>query len=45
VKSIFPGAKIVGTEKEDEDGDVVYEVTLRYKTGRLEATLTPKGKA
>ena len=44
VKSIFPGAKIVGTEKEDDDGDGTYEVTLRYKSGKLEATLSPKGR-
>jgi hypothetical protein len=44
VKSTFPGAKVVRAEKEDEGGETVYEVKLRYKAGTLEATLTPKGR-
>lgn len=44
VKSIFPGMTVVKVEKEDEDGDVVYEITLRGKAGTLEAKLTPKGR-
>lgn len=43
VKTKFPKAKVVGVEKEDEDGDVVYEVKLKYKSGSLEVTFTPKG--
>lgn len=44
VKSIFPGLTVMKVEKEDEDGDVVYEITLRGKGGTLEAKLTPKGR-
>lgn len=44
VKSTFPGARVVKAEKEDEDGEAVYELTLKYKAGTLEATLTPKGR-
>ena len=44
VKATFPGAKLVKAEKEDEDGETVYEVTLKYKAGTLEAALTPKGR-
>lgn len=44
VKTIFPGMTVVKVEKEDEDGDVVYEITLRGKGGTLEAKLTPKGR-
>jgi len=43
VKTKFPKAKVVGVEKEDEDGDVVYEVKLKYKAGSLGVTFTPKG--
>ena len=44
VKAIFPGMAVVKAEKEDEDGDVVYEITLRGKGGTLEVKLTPKGR-
>lgn len=44
VKDIFPGMRVVKAEKEDEDGEPVYEVTLRGKGGTLEAKLTPKGR-
>jgi hypothetical protein len=44
VKTVFPGMTVVTAEKEDEDGDVVYEVTLRGKGGTLEVKLTPKGR-
>jgi hypothetical protein len=44
VKNIFPGMTVVKAEKEDEDGNVVYEITLRGKGGTLEAKLTPKGR-
>jgi hypothetical protein len=44
VKSVFPGMKVMKSEAEDEDGEVVYAVTLRGKRGTLEAKLTPKGR-
>jgi uncharacterized membrane protein YkoI len=44
LKSKFPGAKVVDVDEEDEDGKTVYEVTLRYKTGTIEAVLTAKGE-
>jgi len=44
VKSVFPGMKVVKSEEEDEDGAVVYAVTLRGKHGSLEAKVTPKGR-
>ncbi|HEY2785650.1 MAG TPA: hypothetical protein VGJ05_11835 [Fimbriiglobus sp.] len=44
VHSIFPKAKVIGVEKEDEDGAVVYEITLSYKAGTLVASFTKKGK-
>lgn len=44
VKATFPGGKVVGIEKEDEDGDVVYEVELSYKATTLEVVLSEKGK-
>jgi hypothetical protein len=40
VKAKFPKAEVVGVE----DGQTTYEVKLRYKQGRLEATLSPKGQ-
>lgn len=43
VKAKFPGGTVMGVEKEEEDGDTVYEVKLRYKSGSLEVSLTPKG--
>lgn len=44
VKSVFPGMKVTKAAEEDEDGEVVYAVTLRGKHGTLEAKLTPKGR-
>jgi hypothetical protein len=44
VKSKFPKGKVVGVEKEVEDGQPVYEVKLRYKQGQLEVCLTPRGQ-
>jgi hypothetical protein len=44
VRNVFPGMKVVKAEREDEDGDQVFEVTLRGKGGTLEAKLTPKGR-
>jgi hypothetical protein len=35
---------VVDVDEEDEDGKTVYEVTLRYKTGTIEAILTAKGE-
>ena len=43
VKGKFPGMKVVGAEKEDEDGKVVYEIKLKAKGATLEAVLTAKG--
>jgi hypothetical protein len=44
LKSKFPGAKVVDVDEEDEDGKTVYEVTLSYKAGTIEAILTAKGE-
>jgi hypothetical protein len=44
VKSTFPGGRVAGVEKEQEDGKTLYEVKLRYEAGMLEAVLTPKGQ-
>lgn len=44
VKEIFPGAKVVDVDKEDEDGKVLYEVKLRSGKGQVEVQFTSKGK-
>jgi hypothetical protein len=44
VKAKFPDAKVVGAEKETEDGKTVYEIAIDNKGRKIEVTLTPEGK-
>ena len=44
VKARFPEAKLLGAEKENENGKILYEVALKDKGHKLEATFTPNGK-
>jgi uncharacterized membrane protein YkoI len=43
VKAKYPGAELTGAEKESENGKVVYEVALKFKGQKIEATFTPEG--
>ncbi|MBY0455717.1 MAG: PepSY-like domain-containing protein [Gemmataceae bacterium] len=43
VQKIFPGMKVVEVDEEDEDGEKVYEVTLKAKGATLEVIFSPKG--
>jgi uncharacterized membrane protein YkoI len=43
VKDKYPGAELLGAEKEDENGKTVYEVALKHKGQKLEATFKPDG--
>jgi uncharacterized membrane protein YkoI len=44
VKAKYPGAELLGAEREKEKGKTVYEVALKHKGHRIEVTLTPEGK-
>lgn len=44
VKARFPSAKVVGAEKETENGKTVYEIGIKDKDQNIEVTLTPEGK-
>lgn len=44
VKARFPDAKATDAAKEEEDGKVVYEVTIKNKEQRIDVTLTPEGE-
>jgi hypothetical protein len=44
VKAKFPKAKLVGAEKEKEDGKEVYEVAIKDGDSNIEVTVTPEGK-
>jgi len=43
VKTRFKGADITGAAKEEE-GKVVYEVTIKHKGQKIDVTLTPEGE-
>jgi len=43
VKDKFPGAKLIGAEKEKEDKQTVYEIKLEHKGQKREATFKPDG--
>ena len=44
VKARFSGAELLGAEKEVEGGKTVYEIGLKHRGQKIEATLTPEGK-
>jgi hypothetical protein len=44
VKDTFPKAKVADVEREEEDGQTIYEVKLKYKHGTLEVLLSRKGQ-
>jgi uncharacterized membrane protein YkoI len=44
VKARFPDAKLVGAEKETENGKTVFEVAIKNKDQNIEVTLTPEGE-
>jgi uncharacterized membrane protein YkoI len=44
VKERFPKAELLRAEKENENGKLRYEVALKHKGHRLDATFTPDGK-
>jgi uncharacterized membrane protein YkoI len=44
VKKRFPNAKIMGAEKEVEDGKTSYEVAIKNKDQNIDVILTPEGK-
>lgn len=44
VKAKFPGATLVGAEKEKADGKTVFEVKLKARGQAVEVTVTPEGK-
>jgi uncharacterized membrane protein YkoI len=44
VKNKFKDAKLVGAEKENENGKLVYEITIKHKDDSIEVIVTPEGK-
>jgi hypothetical protein len=44
VKKKFPGAKLLGAEKEIENKKTIYEINLKYKGHKYDVTFTPGGK-
>jgi hypothetical protein len=44
IKTKFPDAEIVSAEKGDEDGKVVFEVSIKNKNQNMDVSLTPEGK-
>jgi uncharacterized membrane protein YkoI len=44
VKAKFKGAEIVSAQKENENGKLAYEINLKHKDAKIEATVTPEGK-
>jgi uncharacterized membrane protein YkoI len=44
VKARFPDAELKEASKETEDGKTIYEVAIKNKGQKLEASFTPEGK-
>jgi uncharacterized membrane protein YkoI len=44
VKAKFKDAELVGAEKENEKGKVIYEINLKVKGQTIEVSATPDGK-
>lgn len=44
VKTRFKDADVTGAAKEEEEGKVVYEVTIKHKGQKIDVTLTPEGE-
>ncbi|HEY7428954.1 MAG TPA: PepSY-like domain-containing protein [Gemmataceae bacterium] len=44
VKAKFKDAELVGAQKENENGKLVYEINLKHKGQTIEVTVTPDGK-
>ncbi len=44
VKARFPDAKLRGASKETEEGQLVYEITIKHEGHNIDVTLTPEGK-
>jgi uncharacterized membrane protein YkoI len=44
VKAKFKDAELVGAEKENENGKVIYEINLKVKGQTIEVSVTPDGK-
>jgi hypothetical protein len=44
VKARFQGAELKGASKEKEDGQQVYEVTIKHQGQTIDVTLTPAGE-
>jgi uncharacterized membrane protein YkoI len=44
VQARFPGAKLLGAEKEVENGKTQYEIAVKHEGKKIEATLTHEGK-
>ena len=44
IKARFPKGEITSAEKEIEDGKTIYEVAIKYKGAKIEASFTPEGK-
>ncbi len=43
VKDKYPGAELVGAEKENENGKTAYEIKIKDKGKKLEVSFTPAG--
>jgi uncharacterized membrane protein YkoI len=44
LKTMYPDAELVSAEKEIEDGKTIYEVAIKFKGDKIEASFTPEGK-
>lgn len=44
LKAMYPDAELVSAEKEIEDGKTIYEVAIKNKGQKIEASFTPEGK-
>jgi hypothetical protein len=44
VKARFPEAKLVGAEKETEDGKTIFEINIKDKNQNVDVSLTAEGK-
>src|SRR5258708_6616937 len=44
VKAKFPGAELKAASKETENGKTSYEVSITFKTAKIDLLLTPEGK-
>jgi hypothetical protein len=44
VKDKYPRAKLLGADKEKENGKTVYEIQIEYKDHNIDVTVTPEGK-